>query len=338
VTPAVTRVALLIVRADEMAPGSWSPPHDASPRRRPPRPHLLCPPWPPGIHHPPRQDLALEKEASRILFPVSLSTSLTPFNRLLFLRSLVYNAGLLAAIVTLFIFPDFSSNVPPSLRWTFSITQGLVLFWAISVLYLTTFAPFFLGECRLRCKYGFRPTELVIRRAPSGPPSCNLGRASLRAINPALLYSNPASILSPDFWVLEHLVIMDIYAAMAAGHVNEEDLEFTLWREQDGIWSGLELWRMQHIVSVQQEVDLFKVSPQHVSSQTQVSIKIQACLRNKGKHDLLSAWEQSFDADKRASKQTPEDYRSIVQRFSQEGLDYEVTWSQVHEILPATHT
>jgi hypothetical protein len=243
--------------------------------------------------------------------------------RLLFLRSLVYNVGLLAAIVTLFIFHDFSFNVPRSLRWTFRITQGFVLFWAISVLYLTTFAPFFLGECRLRYKYGFRHTELVIRRAPpeSRAPSHHLCQAALRAINPALLYSNPASILAPDFWVLEHLVIMDIYAAMTAGQVNEEDLEFTLWREHDGIWSGLELWRLHHIVSVQQEVDLFK-----------------ACLRSKGKHDLLSAWEQSFDADKWASNQTPEDYRSIVQRFSQEGIDYEATWSQIHEILPATHT
>jgi hypothetical protein len=182
----------------------------------------------------------------------------------LFLRSLVYNITLLAAIVTLFIFHGFSSNVPQSLRSTFSITQGLVLFWATSVLYLTTFAPFFLGECRLRCKHGFRSTELVIRRAPpESLASQNHWRACLRAINPALLYTNPASILAADFWVLEHLVIMDIYAAISAGQVNEEDLEFTVWREHDGIWSGLELWRLHHIVSVQQEVDLFKVSFQN---------------------------------------------------------------------------
>ncbi|XP_006461975.1 hypothetical protein AGABI2DRAFT_223067 [Agaricus bisporus var. bisporus H97] len=240
--------------------------------------------------------------------------------RLLFLRSLVYNVALLGAIVTLFIFYDFSPNAPQSLRMTFSITQGLVLFWAISILCLTTLAPFFFGECLLRWRYGFKRTEVILRRAPREslaiPESLEKHwRLSLRAINPALLYTNPASILAADFWVLEHLVIMDIYAAMSAGQVNEEDLEFTFWREHDGVWSGLELWRLHHIVSVQQEVDLFK-----------------ACLRNKGKYDLLSAWERSFNNEKDALKQTPEDYRSIVQRFSQEGIDYEAAWSQIQSM------
>lgn len=50
---------------------------------------------------------------------------------------------------------------------------------------------------------------------------------------------------------------------------------------------------------------------------------------NKGKHDLLSAWERLFDNEKCAAVQTPERYQLLVKRFSQEGIDYETVWSQI---------
>ncbi|KAF9453559.1 hypothetical protein P691DRAFT_800185 [Macrolepiota fuliginosa MF-IS2] len=243
--------------------------------------------------------------------------------KLIFVRSLVYNVVILvgsAALVAVFVFHDLASNVPESLRLTLSITQGILLLWAISVLLFTTSTPFFLGECRLRLKYGFRSTEIIIRRSPSESlsapashePSELRWRASLRAVDPTLLYSNPASILASDFWVMEHAIIMDVYADMEKNKINEEDLEFTAWRECDGVWTGLELWRLHSVASDQQEVALFK-----------------AFLTSKGKRELISAWERLFDSEKTAVTQTPENYKSIVKRFSQEGIDYEAVWSQL---------
>lgn len=194
------------------------------------------------------------------------------YNRLLFL---VYNVIILSgstALMVLFITHGFTSNVPESLRLTLSITQGLLLFWVISILFLTTCAPFFFGECRLRWKYGFKPTEVIIRRSPpesltahrSNELSTKHWHASLRAINPTLLYTNPASTLATDFWVLEYAIIMDVYAGMSEGQINEEDLEFTAWKEYSGVWTGLELWRLHSIVSDQQEVALFRVGLRHL--------------------------------------------------------------------------
>lgn len=190
-------------------------------------------------------------------------------NRLYFIRSLIYNVVILTASTTLiavFILRGLASNVPESLNVTLSITQGLLLLWAILVLLATTFVPFLLGECRLRWRYGFRPTEVIIRRSPPESPSTASSepperrwRASLRAIDPTLLYSNPASILASDFWVMEHAIIMDVYAGMEKGEISEEDLEFTAWRECGGVWTGLELWRLHSVASGQQEIALFKV-------------------------------------------------------------------------------
>lgn len=59
------------------------------------------------------------------------------------------------------------------------------------------------------------------------------------------------------------------------------------------------------------------------------SLLFQAFLTSKGKHELLSAWESLFDNAKDPAAQTLERYRSIIKRFSQEGIDYEAAWSQI---------
>ncbi|KAJ3566919.1 hypothetical protein NP233_g6695 [Leucocoprinus birnbaumii] len=233
--------------------------------------------------------------------------------RLFFARSLIYNLAILlgsATLIIVVILRGYAPNVPESLRLTLSITQGMLLLWTTAVLVFSTSIPFFFGECRMRWKYGFRSTEVIVRRSP--PESCQKTsqdsanaqghwRVSSRAINPTLLYSNPTSMLSGDFWVMEYSMILNIYASMAKGELNEEDLEFTAWKECGGVWSGLELWRLQSIMSDQQEVALFK-----------------AFLMGKGKHGLLSTWESLFDNTKKAAAPTFEKYQSMVKRFSQE--------------------
>lgn len=251
----------------------------------------------------------------------------TPLSRkrLSFTHGLIYNLIILtgsSAFVVLFILRGFNAlNVPESMRLTLSVTQGLLLLWAVCVLALSTSVPFFFGECRLRWKYGFKPTEVIVRRPPPPEPSQNTSdetaagsrwRASLRAINPALLYSNPGSILSDDFWVMDYAVILDIYASMERGELQEENLEFTAWKECGGVWTGWELWRLQSIMSDQQEVALFK-----------------AFLTSKGKHGLVSAWEGLFGKAKGVVLPTFEKYQSMVRRFSEEGIEYDVVWSQI---------
>ncbi|KXN86590.1 hypothetical protein AN958_09894 [Leucoagaricus sp. SymC.cos] len=245
--------------------------------------------------------------------------------RLLFVRSLIYNFAILTGSMTLavaFISRSMTINIPQSLRLTFIFTQGLLLLWAISVLLISTTFPFFLGECRLRWKYGFKPTEVVVRQSPPEESTRSSDHrttkrhwhAALRAIDPTLVYSNPVSILSRDFWVMEHTIILDIYASMESGRLNEDDLEFTIWKECDGLWLGLELWKLQSIVSDQQEVSMFK-----------------AFLSNKDQDELLSTWERLHDSTAGRVLQSPEKYQSMVKRFSQEGIDYDTVWSQIQK-------
>jgi len=112
--------------------------------------------------------------------------------------------------------------------------------------------------------------------------------------------------------VPEHTIVMDVYSGLHRDEINEEDLEFTAWRNSDGVWSGLELWRLQSIASEQQDVALFK-----------------DFLTSSGKHQLLSAWEERFEDEKNPVAQTSAEYQSMVKRFSQEGIDYEAAWSQL---------
>jgi len=112
--------------------------------------------------------------------------------------------------------------------------------------------------------------------------------------------------------VPEHTIVMDVYAGIQKDEINEEDLEFTAWRESGGVWTGLELWRLHSIASDQQDVTLFK-----------------AFLASSGKHELLSAWERAFDHEKSSVTQTSAEYQSMVKRFSQEGIDYETAWSKL---------
>lgn len=133
----------------------------------------------------------------------------------------------------------------------------------------STLIPFFWGECRLRIRYGFQITEIVIRKLPGLPSlSCrgmsenqrleNYWRVANHAINPRLLYSNLGAMLSNDYWVLEYAAILDAYKTIERKQIEIDDLEFAIWRQEHGAWTACELWRMHEIMSDHQEVAFFK--------------------------------------------------------------------------------
>lgn len=175
---------------------------------------------------------------------------------------------------------EFIYTNPLSLfsRLTAWSVQNMVIACAILVLLRSTSIPFFFGECRLRLVYGFRLSELIIRRSPLPTPTPSgfthkgfhssesqymehQWRVAIRAINPRLLYSTTSAMLSPDYWTLEYSVIFDALHRITAGEIQEEDLEFTVWKQApDNLWCACELWRMPEIMSDQQEVTMFKVS------------------------------------------------------------------------------
>lgn len=155
--------------------------------------------------------------------------------------------------------------------------QNITVAAAITILLRSTSVPFFFGECRLRLLYGFRPSELIIRRSPphtsfGGFNQCRKDglseaqhvehqwRTAIRAINPRLLYSTASAMLSSDYWTLEYNAVLDALRRVSAGEINEEDLEFSAWKQgHDNAWTACELWRMHEIMSDQQEVAMFKV-------------------------------------------------------------------------------
>jgi hypothetical protein len=159
-----------------------------------------------------------------------------------------------------------------SSRITVWTIQNIVIAAAISILLRSTTIPFFFGECRLRLLHGFRPSEVVIRKSPAISRQTHVTdeqhmehywRASTHAINPRLLYSSASAMLSSDYWTVEYSAVLDALRRISAGEIDEEDLEFAIWKQDsENVWSVYELWRMHEIMTDQQEILMFKVSSQ----------------------------------------------------------------------------
>lgn len=165
---------------------------------------------------------------------------------------------------------DLLSPLPTSLRLAALVTQDVLIVTALLVLIRSTTIPFFWGECRLRIRYGFRQSEVLIRTPPTCPSMLNNNvpeeqrmerswRMATRAVNPELLYSNASAMLSSDYWTVEYCAVFDALCCITAGEFTEEDLEFAVWKQDNGIWNVCELWRMHEIMTDQQEVIMFKV-------------------------------------------------------------------------------
>jgi hypothetical protein len=198
--------------------------------------------------------------------------------------------------------------------------------FAILVLLRSTTVPFFWGECRLRFRYGFRASELIIRKPPKAgstlqshlPEDQRLERhwrMATRAVNPKLLYSNGSALLSSEYWIMEYSAVFDAMERIAVGDFDEESLEFAIWKQDKGTWNSCELWRMHEIMTDQQEVTMFKTF-----------------LTEAGKQELLTIWQDMLSTPTPLTQcPSPKAYQAMVSKFAREGLDYETIWSQVSE-------
>ncbi|KAJ3515526.1 hypothetical protein NLJ89_g1698 [Agrocybe chaxingu] len=142
-------------------------------------------------------------------------------------------------------------------------------------------------------------------------------RMAIGAVNPRLLYSNASAMLSPDYWTVEYGAVFDAMRKIAVSELEEEDLEFAVWKQDSGIWHSSELWRMHEIMSDQQEVDMFK-----------------KFLTRSGKEGLLVIWQEMLSSNPGETIErsaSPKAYQIMVDKFAREGLDYETVWSQVSE-------
>jgi len=190
------------------------------------------------------------------------------------LNSAIFFSLVVLAVLT--IQSNLQAPYPPSLRLAFALTQDVLLISAVLVLLRSTLVPFFLGECRLRFRQGFRETEIVIRRAP---PCLKLGKliannngkgdkaergvdslwqTTLCLVNPQLLYYRPGALLSNDYWTLEYPTLLDAYERLERGEISENDFDFSVWKREDAHWTACELWRLQEIMTAEQESQMFE--------------------------------------------------------------------------------
>jgi len=252
--------------------------------------------------------------------------------RLAFAKAFALNVVVLAfltglAVVT--VAKDLLSTFPAPFRLGLCITQDLAIMLAILVLLRSTTVPFFWGECRFRFRYGFRASELIIRKPPKTglalqshlPEDQRLERywrMATRAVNPELLYSNSNALLSSEYWIMEYSAVFDAMEGISAGDFDEEALEFAVWKQDNGTWISCELWRMHEIMTDQQEVAMFKTF-----------------LTEAGKQELLAIWQDMLTTPSSATvivrSPSPKAYQAMVDRFAREGLDYETVCSQVSE-------
>jgi hypothetical protein len=214
-----------------------------------------------------RSSIHLKRYSFRI---VSLQFPFLTFSfRISFLKAFTLNFFLLAflgGLASFIIYNDVSFSSRSSLRLGVCITKNLLISWAMIVLLRSTAVPFFLGECRLRLCYGFRIAEIVIRKPPatlhtrlSDQRIEKYWHIATRAVNPKLLYSRAGAMLSKDYWTLEYAAVLDAYTSIGKDEFQEEDLEFSIWKQENGVWNACELWRTHEIMTDRQEVNMFKV-------------------------------------------------------------------------------
>jgi len=226
-------------------------------------------------------------------------------------------------LVTTIVKHDLAAPLPRAFKTAACLTQYLLIAWAIITILLSTSFPFFFGECRLRLIHGFRPTEIIIRDIPTRVHSRTHVRGSagkgheyqnwksiLRSIDARLVFYNPLALLSEDFWILDYDAVLHAYKLITAGKLDEADFEFAIWRPEQGVWKSHEAWRI-HAVCVDQ----------HITSLIKSNLVMQ------GKEQLFTLWQSTLHAESDPAKA----YRTIVECFVHEGIDYEQFWSQLFD-------
>jgi len=251
--------------------------------------------------------------------------------RLAFAKAFALNVvvlGCLIGLAVVTVATNSLSTFPAPFRLALCVTQDLAIMFSILVLLRSTTVPFFWGECRFRFHYGFRASELIIRKPPKAglalqshlPEDQRLERywrMATHAVNPKLLYSNINALLSSEYWIMEYSAVFDAMERIAVGEFDEEALEFAVWKQDKGTWSSCELWRMHEILTDQQEVAMFKTF-----------------LTEAGKQELLAIWQDMLSTPSTTvieRSPSPKAYQAMVDKFAREGLDYETVWSQVSE-------
>ncbi|KAF8963436.1 hypothetical protein BDZ97DRAFT_2075900 [Flammula alnicola] len=273
-------------------------------------------------------------------FITRLDRSPVAVKRVTFIKALALNVAILLFVLCVAMLSfihdfNFMGTLPLRTKFVVWAIQSTVIASAIIILLRSTTIPFFFGECRLRIMYGFRPSEVIIRKPPAPTSTLNNNdrkshstedqcmeqywRTAIRAINPKFLYSNTSAILSLEYWTVEYSAVFDALRSISAGEIDEESLEFSIWKQNsEGVWTVCELWRMHEIMTDQQEVAVFKTF-----------------LAQSGKDGLLAIWEDmishSSSSEITERSTSPKSYQAMVDQFAREGLDYETVWSQVSE-------
>ncbi|KAF8159668.1 hypothetical protein B0H34DRAFT_796890 [Crassisporium funariophilum] len=276
------------------------------------------------------QFLSRHDDALRSGFITRLDRSPIHAKRLTFAKALTLNVFVLcflSGLAATTIIRDLLSPFSLSYKLSFCLTQNMIIIAAILVLLRSTSMPFFLGECRFRICYGFRASEIVIRKPPTTAVSLNkclpedqrlegYWRMATRAVNPKLLYSSTSAVFSSEYWTMEYSAVFDAMKRITEGHFEEEDMEFAIWKQDNGLWSSCELWRMHEIMTDQQEVSMFKTF-----------------LTQAGKQELLLIWQDMLSTSPSGKhvkcSSSPKAYQVMVDKFAREGLDYEDVWIQV---------
>ncbi|RDB20885.1 hypothetical protein Hypma_012065 [Hypsizygus marmoreus] len=162
---------------------------------------------------------------------------------------------IIAWLISATILRDVFTPLETPVLIAFYVTQDLIIAWALYSILATTTIPFLLGECRLRMRCGFRPTEVVFRR----PPMLDKGlsqaecveqyrRFVARSMDPYLIYASVSSFMTNELWVSAYPAIMDAYDLIDRGEVNEGSLESAIWLQKDGTWSVCELCKIENMV------------------------------------------------------------------------------------------
>ncbi|KAF8871189.1 hypothetical protein BD779DRAFT_1680579 [Infundibulicybe gibba] len=159
---------------------------------------------------------------------------------------------------------------PTPMSWTWTIINGIIDLCLYNLVWPGVRA-FITGHLWLRLRWGFKETEIVFRK-PTGWRRALLDRLSpeefqrqyndvlYRAIDPKLMLENTGYLTRIDYWALEYNAVGDAYALMAAGELDIETWDLSVWTREGGEWHVWEVWRLHDKKSMEVVVGIVMAS------------------------------------------------------------------------------
>ncbi|KAF8895156.1 hypothetical protein BD779DRAFT_705238 [Infundibulicybe gibba] len=184
-------------------------------------------------------------------------------------------------------------------RWYWMLMHALIDYQLYSIGW-HRLRNFVVGQLWHRVQWGFRPTEIILRRptakqSPTPPNEKKQVKYATKlneAVDPSLVYKNIGVHTATPFWGVDFKAMGDAYQMLKKREIMEEAWDLRVWTFEDGQWTSLELWRLYDNATNKETERIIKDT-----------------LRSQGRERVVKQWDALMLAAKQGDKPVEETLR-----------------------------